>query len=515
MALTLHVDRIGSQTRQGQIFDQIRRQILSGQLLPGTPVPATRELSEQLGVSRNTVVLAYERLIAEDYLQTRPGVGTFVNACLPEDSLMLRTAARGAATPAERLAPRHPVLFRGRAQAVVNPNRHQLAIDFWVGRPDPRSFPTKAWRRHLLHNLTVAGSNLTEYRNPAGIYGLRKAIADHLGPARGIHADPAQIIIVSGSQEALNVATRLLVREGTPVVTECPCYQGAFFVFESYGARIEPVPVDDCGIDVAQLPDARASLAYVTPSHQYPMGATLSLERRVRLLEWAWQMGAYVIEDDYDSDFRHHGSPLTALKGMDEHGSVIYVGTFSKSIGAGLRLGYMVVPHELVEPARTVKALLNNGQPWLDQAVLADFVASGSYARHLRRIRRTYLARRDCLIEALRRHFGDVSLAGVEGGMHLVWRLPAGFPAARELQALAHAAGIGVYALDSAAAHDFGREGYGRHTLMLGYSSLTEQQITEGIAQLAAALPAGLTRTASTRRARAVAPRYRPGMQTG
>lgn len=165
--------------------------------------------------------------------------------------------------------------------------------------------------------------------------------------------------------------------------------------------------------------------------------------------------------------------------------------------------------------SQTRQAQIFDGQPWLDQTVLADFVASGSYARHLRRIRRTSLARRDCLIEALRRHFGDVSLAGVKGGTHLVWRLPAGCPAARELQALAHAAGIGVYALDSAAAHDFGRAGYGRHTLMLGYSSLTEQQITEGIAELAAALPAGLTRTVSTRRARAVAPRYRLGMQTG
>jgi len=487
MSLSLRIDAQADVPLQAQLFEQIRRLILSGRLAPGAPMPATRELSAQLGVSRNTVVLAYERLIAEDYLHTRRGTGTFVNARLPEDCLRLRGGAP-VLPAAERQAARRPILFHGRAQAVVNPCRHRLQVDFWVGRPDPRSFPTKAWRRHLLHNLSVAGSNLTEYRDPAGIHGLRKAIAAHLGPARGIDATPEQVIIVSGSQEALNITARLLVRAGTPVVTECPSYQGAVFVLESYGARLTPVPVDEQGIDVARLPDARVSLAYVTPSHQYPMGATLSLERRVRLLDWAWQVGAYLIEDDYDSDFRHNGVPLTALKGMDTHGSVIYVGTFSKSIGAGLRLGYMVVPEELVEPARTVKALLNNGQPWLDQAVVADFIASGSYARHLRRIRHTYRARRDCLVDALQRHFGAVDLAGTEGGMHLVWRLPGHFPSAVQLQAMALEAGVGVYALDGGAAWDYGRSEYSRRTLMLGYSSLDQRQIAEGVALLDRAL---------------------------
>ena len=222
------------------------------------------------------------------------------------------------------------------------------------------------------------------------------------------------------------------------------------------------------------------SLAYVTPSHQYPMGATLSLERRVRLLDWAWEVGAYIVEDDYDSDFRHHGSPLTAVAGQDRHGCVIYMGTFSKSIGAGLRLGYLVVPSELVNPARTVKTLMDNGHSWLDQAVLADFISSGSYAQHLRRIRHTYLTRRDCLVNSLRKYFGEVQLSGLDGGMHVVWHLPEYFPLAEEVQKIAQDIGVGVYALEAAAACDFGHTEYSKRNLMLGYSSVSEKQIHEG-----------------------------------
>ena len=283
---------------------------------------------------------------------------------------MLRDKGHYDETRGERQPIRHPVLFKGRVPTVVNPNRHKLAIDFWVGRPDPHSFPTNIWRRLIIRNLTSGNPNLTEYRDPAGIFGLRKAIAEHLGPARGINTTPEQVIVVNGSQEALNLVARLLIEKDTRVVTECPCYQGAAYVLESYGAQLNPVRVDKNGLDVSELPQTRISLAYVTPSHQYPMGATLPLERRVRLLDWAWEVGAYIVEDDYDSDFRHHGSPLTAVAGQDRHGCVIYMGTFSKSIGAGLRLGYLVVPNELVDPARTVKTLMDNGHSWLDQAVL-------------------------------------------------------------------------------------------------------------------------------------------------
>ncbi len=488
MQIAIDLEPLDGQSLQNQIFESIRRQILRGQLKPGTSLPSTRALSEQLGVSRNTVVRAYDRLIAEDYIFTQKTVGTFVNADIPERSLVLSDLKQHDQLAGEQQASRHPVLFRGQAQAVVNPNHHKLAIDFWVGRPDPHSFPTKSWRRLMLHHLSLAGSRLTEYSDPAGILELRQAIADYLAPARGIDATAQQVIIVNGSQEALNLVSRLLVREGTPVVTECPCYQGAAYVFESYGAQLNPVPVDNEGIVVAKLPTARVSLAYVTPSHQYPMGVTLTLERRIRLLEWAWEAGAYIVEDDYDSDFRHHGSPLTAVAGQDRHGCVIYLGTFSKSIGAGLRLGYLVVPGELIEPARTVKALMDNGHSWLDQAILADFIANGSYTTHLRNIRHTYLTRRDCLVDALREHFGEVRLSGMDGGMHIVWHLPESFPTARDVQKIAQDVGVGVYSLESAAACNVGYSDISDRILILGYSSVGEQQISDGVARLASAL---------------------------
>ncbi len=488
MQLPIKIELSGTQSLQNQIFESIRQQILNGQLKSGMLMPSTRVLSEQLGVSRNTVVLAFERLIAEDYLYSQKTVGTFVNPHLPENSLMLRDKGRNGKTREERQPIRQPVLFKGRMPTVVNPNRHKLAIDFWVGRPDPNSFPINIWRRLILHHLLTAGSNLTEYRDPAGIFGLRKAIAEHLGPARGITATPEQVVVVNGSQEALNLVARLLIEKGTQVVTECPCYQGAAYVLESYGAQINPVPVDKNGLDVTKLPQTEVSLAYVTPSHQYPMGATLPLERRVRLLDWAWEVGAYIVEDDYDSDFRHHGSPLTAVAGQDRHGCVIYMGTFSKSIGAGLRLGYLVVPNELIEPARTVKTLMDNGHSWLDQAVLADFISSGSYAQHLRRIRHTYLGRRDCLVNSLRKYFGEVQLSGLDGGMHVVWHLPEHFPIAEKVQKIAQDTGVGIYTLEAAAACDFGYKEYSERNLMLGYSSVTEKQIEDGISRLATAL---------------------------
>jgi GntR family transcriptional regulator/MocR family aminotransferase len=498
LQLPIEIRRKDGRSLQSQIFDQLRGLILDGRLKPGTPVPATRSLAEQIEVSRNTVMLTYEQLVIEGYLQTRRAVGTFVSFDLPEDTLRVSSCAPEPREEPERRTHRQPVRFSGQRHPVVNRNRHRLAIDFWVGRPDDRSFPMKTWRRLLTLKLAQAGSNLTEYGDPAGLPELRQAIVDHLGPARGITATPEQVIVVNGSQEGLNIAARLFVGEGTPVVCECPCYQGLSNVMESFGAELIPVPVDQDGIDVSRLPKRPVSLAYVTPSHQYPMGGTLTLERRLRLLRWAWKTGAYIIEDDYDSDFRYCGSPLTALKGLDKNGCVIYLSTFSKSIGAGLRIGYLVLPSELVEPATTIKALYDNGHPWLDQAVLAEFIANGSFENHLRRIRSAYMLRRDCLVETLQSRFGDVELSGLDGGMHLVWHLSGDFPKARELQRMALRRSVGIYSLEDGAVHDFGQRGCAtcdfwdeacaERTIMLGYASTPERQIGKGIGRIAAAL---------------------------
>lgn len=478
-------------TLQNQIFDQIRSMILNGQLRGDDPLPTTRELSNQLGVSRNTAVLAYERLIAEGYIRTKPYVGTFVSPDLP-DTAFLSSANNGgghAAEPAAEDEP-EPVAPGGalRTHRLADPDRRRLVADFWVGRPDPRSFPLKAWSQHIKARLKTAGSKLTSYNDPAGLLELRQAIAKHLAPARGVIADPDQIIIVGGCQDGFNLVGRLLVKPGTTAVIESPCYQGAAFVLESLGAKLHPAPIDHDGLDVSRLPHVRDAVAYVTPSHQYPIGVTMSLQRRIELLSWATQYDAYIMEDDYDSDFRFVGSPLTALKGLDRNERVIYLGTFSKCMGPGLRLGYVVAPRRLVDSFRRMKMLMNNGQSWLEQAAMADFMASGEFGRHLRRIRQLYRERRDALLNALAKHFGHCEVFGDQAGMHLVWKLPEGLPDAAEVEARGLAAGVGVCSLATGSALRFDKNDGGDRLLMLGFVALTEKEIEDGIARLAGAL---------------------------
>ena len=490
MEIPVELDPRDRRSLQAQLKDQLRALILTGRLKPGRMVPATRALAKQLNVSRNTVLIAYDQLIAEGYLETRKAIGTFVSELLPEEALRIKSQSEQAKEIRRRQAACQPLAFNGRAQQLVNPNRSSLICDFWVGRPDPDTFPVKTWRALLNKHVNIAGSGLTEYRDPAGLHGLRQAIADRLGPTRGMKVSPEQVIIVAGCQEALNVVSRLMIERDTPVVIENPCYQGAAFVFESYGAKLMPVPVDSNGIDTDQLPNQPARLVYVTPSHQYPVGATLSLKRRLNLLEWAWANGAYIVEDDYDNDFRYRGSPVTALKGLDKHGCVIYVGTFSKSLGTGLRIGYLVVPLELVKPAVTVKTLLSNGHAMLDQAVLAEFLETGKFDTHLRRIRQIYISRHDCLHEELNRHFGKVELSGTKGGMHFMWRLPDGFPPASEFERMARDVGVGLYCLKGGGAHEICNTPYGPSSIMLGYSSVPEPAIREGIKRVAQAVEA-------------------------
>jgi len=497
MQIPIELEPESHQSLQTQLFGEIRDLILSARLKPGTRLPATRDLADQLNVSRNTVLLSYERLIAEGYLQSRPCVGTFVSACLPEGTLF-SDAPEDESTGAEYQPVKRRVAFQGRAQAVVNPDRHELVYDFWVGRPCKQLFPIKTWRKLLVHSLNHAGSNLTEYRCASGLFELRRAIAERLVSYRGIKAGPEQVVIVGGSQEGLNLVARLLLRPGDRVAIENPCYQGAAFVFEGAEAKLVPVPVDNRGLDFSELEHEQVSFVYTTPSHQYPLGETLSLDRRMRLLDWAWRRGTYILEDDYDSDFRYKAAPLAALKGLDHHGCTIYLGTFSKCLGAGLRMGYLVLPQELVDPAQTVKALFDNGNPWLEQATLARFIQSGGFDSHLRRIRRVYKNRRDALIQALRRNFGDVDLRGTDGGMHLVWYLPHDFPRAAQVEDLARTRGVGIYSLQSGGAYVFPNTKSSDRILMIGYSSMTEQQIDKGIGVLAKALEKSVTHCAQS-----------------
>ncbi len=484
--LPIRIDRAVHETLQFQIFQQIQHLIFTGHLKPDMGVPSFRDLAAQLGVSKNTVILAYERLISEGYLITRKGLGTFVSPHLPEQALRVTQRLLTPREKEEQLARRHPLLFHGGLHGIFpSLDSARPPIDFFVGRPDAATFPARAWKRLLDQKICHGHEGMTAYNDPAGLMDLRAAIADHLGPARGINACPEQIIITGGIQEALSLITRLLVGSGTSVAIESPCYQGAALIFKAARAEITPVPVDDAGLDPDQLPDGPASLIYVTPSHQYPLGGTLPLERRLKLLEWAWNSGAYIIEDDYDSDFRYQGSPLFALAGLDRHESVIYLGTFSKSIGAGIRTGYIVAPTALIEPLRTLKGLLNNGNPWLEQAVLADFISSGGFNRHLRKIRQIYLRRKTILAEALTEHFGSARLSGGDGGMHVIWTLPQGVMAAARLRDLALRQGVGVYPLQSGAAAFINGYDQQNRMIMLGFPSVPEEDIRKGIAIVA------------------------------
>lgn len=486
--LPMTVGGVEKATLQNQVFEQIRTMIIDGRLRAGSPLPATRELSAQMGISRNTAVLSYERLISEGYIYTRPNVGTFVATEIPEKTFLTSGPDRQVA------ANGHDVLegsSRGtklsaisRVHSLRNPHRKRLKVDFWVGRPDPASFPVKAWSKHVWNRLQRSGTSLTEYGDPAGLIDLREAICDHLGPARGIIADPDQVVIVSGCQEGFNLIGRMLIESGDSIVVENPCYQGAAYVLEGLGGVLHPVPVDGDGMDVSQLPEVSGAVVYVTPSHQYPMGVTMTLPRRVALLGWAMRNDAYIIEDDYDSDFRFTGSPITALKGLDRGNRVIYMGTFSKCMGPGLRLGFLVLPPHLAEAARRLKTLMNNGNSWLEQAAMADFMLDGGYRRHLRRVRQTYMERRDALLRSLETHFGKCDVSGEDAGMHLIWSIPDGMPDAVSIERKALENEIGVYTFSTGAALHFGSGAADRRHLVLGYAALTPREIEAGIAGL-------------------------------
>ncbi|MFA7434107.1 MAG: PLP-dependent aminotransferase family protein [Gemmobacter sp.] len=488
MQVALTIDSRSPRTLQEQVFDQIREMILSGRLNVGDPVPGSRMLAGQLGVSRNTVTIAYDKLLAEGYLEIRPNVGTFVAPDLPDMALGPGLPApqridlplrRARSTILDRLgADEFPV------QAVRNPAAARLQTDFWLGRIDPRLFPVAEWRRLLDVKLRHGRVPISQYSEPAGLAPLRRAIADHLGPARGIACQPEQIVVTAGSQDGLMLIARALAGHCRSFLHEDPGYSGAIHLFGRFGLACRPVPVDRDGLVVEALPEERAAVLYVTPSHQFPTGATLSLPRRLQLLEWAERTDSLIIEDDYDGDFRHDGAPLTALRGIDRTGRVLYLGTFSKSLSPALRLGFVLGSAPAAAALTRWKHLLSNGPPWHMQAVLAEFMESGAFQRHLRRIRTTYRQRRDALIEAIETHFPGSGIIGRRGGMHLAWQLP-DRGCARNLCRRALMRGIGIYtAEDGGACLSPGNHRH-RDLIMLGYAAIDEAAIRAAIAALA------------------------------
>ncbi|HSI40417.1 MAG TPA: aminotransferase class I/II-fold pyridoxal phosphate-dependent enzyme [Xanthobacteraceae bacterium] len=474
------LDRARGDGLTRQIVEQIRGGIEAGRITAGIRLPSSRRLSLQLEVARNTVVRAYEILEDEGLIETRPASGMFARGARPRTGPPMppqeETPRGGTTMPLPRLPQR--------AQRLVNSGAGRLSFDFFPGRPDPALFPIKTWRRLIQAALSHgAAPGIVQYSDPAGLLVLRTAIASHLAAWRGIVPDAGRVIIVGGIQEGLSIAARLFLEPGICALVENPSYQGASFAFEATGADILRVPVDEDGLMVERLPERPVALAYVTPSHQYPTGATLALERRRTLADWARRQGCYLVEDDYDSDFRYDGSPLPAIASLAPD-CTIYLGTFSKSLGAGLRLGYMVVPPALVDAVIAAKTLLNNGNAWLEQTVLAEFIRGGGFVSHLMRARARYRESRDVTLHMLRRCFGDVEISGEAGGLHLCWQLPSGVPAAATLEIMARKARVGVYSLASGGAFDGLGTSLSQRGIVLGYASLTPRQIEQGIARL-------------------------------
>jgi len=474
MQLPIQIDRASPTPLQVQLATQLRQLILGGQIRSGAALPGSREMALNLRLSRNTVLLSYDRLTIEGFLETRAAKGTFVSPRLAKGQALPETAQEPLADVAQIAALRP-----------VETTRARPVIDFSFGSPGADAFPAQAWRRLILQKLAQAGMLVARHSDPSGLADLRQAIADHLGPARGLAVHADQVIIVSGVQEALNVVCRLSAVGGQSVVVENPGYRRACHVFDSYGAQLRPVVVDGDGLDPSRLPEHPIRLAYVTPSHQFPTGGTLPVARRLQLLAWAKRTGAWIIEDDHDGDFCYDSPPVVSLAGMARSENVIHLGSFSKAIGGGLRVGYMIVPPHLITAAIAAKSIFSGGSSWLDQAVLADFIAGGGYAKHLRRLQRMYRSRLEVLLDALHSQFGAVDISGQQGGMHILWRLPRGWPAAPRIECEARRRGIGVYGLASGFAEEYGDKASTDRSLLLGYASISETFIRKGIMKIA------------------------------
>ncbi len=409
------------QSRQNAVFERLRGGILSGALPSGSRLPPSRLLAEELGVARQTVVLAYERLAAEGYVRARIGSGTFVATDLPDAAPPAAPAARETAAPLSRRG----ALIAATPISTAGPVAGNSAL-LAPGVPAADLFPAAAWARATARVLRDLPPESTGYPDMQGFAPLRAAVAAHLAAARGLLADPAQIVITTGTQQALRVAAELLLDPGDPAWVEEPGYIAGRGALAAAGAMLIPVPSDAEGIDVAAgialAPAAR--LALVAPSHATPLGGALPIGRRLALLDWAARAGAWILEDDCDSEFRWEGKPLPPLASLDRSGRVIYCGTFSKTLAPALRLGFAVVPAPLTTAFVRARGLGDRGPGTLQQAVLADFIGEGRLGPHIRRMRTEYARRREALLAALARHCPLADPVAAPGGLHLVLRLP-------------------------------------------------------------------------------------------
>jgi GntR family transcriptional regulator/MocR family aminotransferase len=484
---SLALDRAGAASLQDQIVGYFRAAVLSGRLKAGARVPSSRGLAAEHEVSRITAVQAYDRLVAEGYLVTRPGAGLFVADSVPDHHLLPDPAAARAPRPGANTGPTGRARPRATLPALpAVPPRPSEVLALSVGLPALEQFPWADWARISARLHRERARDLLGYGDARGEPALRQAIADYLGAARGITCDADQVLVVAGAQQGIELIARALTRPGDTAWIEEPGYPLGRVALSAAALDLAPVPVDAEGLDVAagRRAAAGARLALVTPSHQYPLGALMSLRRRLALLEWADAADAWIIEDDYDGEYRYAGRPLAPLHTLDRADRVLYLGTFSKVLAPGLRLGYVVAPRDLVERFTTLKTAADRHAPRLPQAVLARFIAEGRLAAHLRRMRTLYARRRLALLEALAREARGLLEARdtPPAGLHLVADLRSDADddavSQRALAARVHAAPLSRFYAGPPQARGF----------VLGFAGTPEAEMAAAVRRLAAAL---------------------------
>jgi GntR family transcriptional regulator/MocR family aminotransferase len=465
--LWIPVDRTAEKPLIRQVYDQIRQQVLQGELHAGDRLPSTRELAEDLHVSRNVILEAYDQLLAEGYIESRRGSGTYV--------------AEGASFAfAEADIPQPTTV-----SFTSSTRKNNDIINFRPGLPALDHFPRKLWSHLTQQTYQQADASLFGYDSPEGRLELRLALSRYLLRARGVRCSLDQLLITTGAAQAFSLLTSLLLTPNSRVIVEDPITNEVQTIYTRSGATLVPVPVDTHGIQTDLLPtNERAAFVVVTPSHQYPLGSILPIQRRIALINFARATDCYLVEDDYDSEFRYSGPPVSSLQGLDPE-RVIYIGTFSKILSPALRIGYMILPSALITSSRRTKRLSDLHSPTLDQLVLARFIEEGHLERHIMKMKRLYHKRRDTLISSLNHTFGQrVQIEGASTGLHLVATFPGiDFTDAAIMQALEQT-GVQVYPVEIHAV----RAGHHRHQIVLGYGNLTEEEIIAGVKRIARVL---------------------------
>jgi GntR family transcriptional regulator/MocR family aminotransferase len=464
--------------------DEIRNSILSSKLKRGKRMPSSRGLAQQYQCSRGTVVTAFEHLQDEGYIETRKGAGTFVALALPDDLLSVKRPSIQSSNGPSRASLSKRGNFTA-AHVSPLPASRSVGKAFRAYEPAIDLFPVELWSRIAGRVVRRAPRSLYGQGDSRGYAPLRKAIAEYVGSARGVRCDQDQIIITAGAQQALDLVARLLLDPGDMVLMEDPGYPGAVSAFKASGARVVPIPVDDEGIKMAMAPRQRqsAKLIYTTPANQFPLGITMSLPRRLQLLNWAIDKGAWIVEDEFDAEYRYFGRPVPALQSLDRSGTVIYVGTFTKMLFNSLRLGFLVLPERLVDAFASARFLVDRHSPTLEQAILAEFILDGHFGHHVRRMREVYSERVSVLAESANKRLGErlkVDLAS--SGMRTIGWLQNG---ENDLTVAGRARAQG---LEIAALSQFAIRSHNPAGLILGFAACTPGELRRGVDVLASVL---------------------------